>query len=204
MPNRPDLYWEHHAGRLGSGLLDQQWKGVRRDAPVDARCFEIFDIVADPVKPPTWRRIEADLMARFESLFMRWPHCHPKFHSATVKWRWFRNAPFPAVKWLTWACCMAPTKASMCKARSTGSTRAWSGGNFGVGHCATPLLHQGTVCTVKAGGRLELSGGHVPLNNAVVHLEPGGQVVFFGFTADTLPRHQGFSSDRWDAVHQSR
>ena len=27
-------------------------------------------------------------------------------------------------------------------------------------------------------------------DNAVVHLEPGGQVVFFGFTADTLPRHQ--------------
>ena len=52
------------------------------------------------------------------------------------------------------------------------------------------FLSQGTVCTVKAGGRLELSGGNVPLNNAVVHLETGGQVVFLGFTPETLPRHQ--------------
>ena len=52
------------------------------------------------------------------------------------------------------------------------------------------FLSQGTVCTVKAGGRLELSGGSVPLNNAVVHLEMGGQVVFLGFTTETLPRHQ--------------
>jgi hypothetical protein len=43
---------------------------------------------------------------------------------------------------------------------------------------------------VKAGGRLELLGGHVPLNNAVVHLEPGGKVVFMGFDIEDLPRHQ--------------
>ena len=66
------------------------------------------------------------------------------------------------------------------------------------------FLSQGTVCTVKAGGRLEPSGGHVPLNNAVVYLEPGGQVVFLDLPLTRCPDTSRFHSDRWDAVHQSR
>ena len=65
-------------GGWEAGLLDQQWKGVRRDPPVDARCLEIFDIVADPGETTDLAVDRPDLVARFESLFAqrRWPHCH--------------------------------------------------------------------------------------------------------------------------------
>ena len=66
-----------------------------------------------------------------------------------------------------------------------------AGGQVSVsGTLRRRFLSQGAVCTVKAGGRLELLGGNVPLNNAVVHLEPGGKVIFMGFGLSDLPRHQ--------------
>ena len=99
LPNRPDLYWEHHAGGLGSrplgSTVERCARGTHRSMP-DA--LEIFDIVADPGETTDLAVDRPDLVARFESLFAqraRWPHCHPGTHSATVKWRWFLQRTIP-------------------------------------------------------------------------------------------------------------
>ena len=81
LPNRPDLYWEHHAG---GGWEAASWinggkvfGGTHRSMP-DA--LEIFDIVADPGGTTDLAEDRPDLVARFESLFAqrRWPHCYPE------------------------------------------------------------------------------------------------------------------------------
>ena len=86
---------------------------------------------------------------------------------------------------------LAPDESIDVQGTLDGLNAGLAGGQLSVsGILRRRFLSQGTVCTVKTGGRLEISGGSVPLNNAVVHLEKGGQVVFLGFTTQTLPRHQ--------------
>ncbi|MEC8064934.1 MAG: hypothetical protein VX126_02630, partial [Planctomycetota bacterium] len=196
LPTRPDLYWEHHAGGgWEAGLLDQQWKGVRRGTHrAMPNALEIFDIVADPGETTDLAKDRPDLVARFESLFAQrtvasLPSWNP-YRDREIALASQRIVPRGEVVQMGMLQ-LAPDESIDVQGTLDGLNAGLVGGQLSVsGILRRRFLSQGTVCTIKAGGRLELSGGNVPLNNAVVHLEMGGQVVFLGFTPETLPRHQ--------------
>lgn len=196
LTSRPDLYWEHHAGGgWEAGLLDQRWKGVRRGTHRSVpAALEIFDIVADPSETTDLAKDRSDLVTRFESLFAKrsvasLPSWNPyrDREMALASQRIIPRGEVVQMGMLQ----LDPDESIDVQGTLDGLNAGLVGGQISVsGILRRRFLSQGTVCTVKAGGRLELSGGSVPLNNAVVHLEMGGQVVFLGFTTETLPRHQ--------------
>ena len=196
LPNRPDLYWEHHAGGgWEAGLLDQRWKGVRRGTHRSIPgALEIFDVIEDPGEVINLAGARPDLVSRFESLFAR------RTVSSLPSWNPFRDRQ-TAISSQRVIPVGNVVKVGMLHLTSDeridvqgtldGLKEGLAGGQVTVsGTLRRRFLSQGAICTVKAGGRLELLGGHVPLNNAVVHLEPGGKVVFMGFGIEDLPRHQ--------------
>ena len=196
LPNRPDLYWEHHAGGgWEAGLLDQRWKGVRRGTHRSIPgALEIFDVVEDPGEVIDLAGARPDLASRFESLFAR------RTVSSLPSWNPFRDRQ-TAISSPRVIPVGNVVKVGMLQLASDeridvqgtldGLKEGLAGGQVTVsGTLRRRFLSQGAICTVKAGGRLELLGGHVPLNNAVVHLEPGGKVIFMGFGIEDLPRHQ--------------
>ncbi|MAV55109.1 MAG: hypothetical protein CMJ28_04055 [Phycisphaerae bacterium] len=196
LPKRPDLYWEHHAGGgWEAGLLDQRWKGVRRRthrAIPDS--MEIFDVVKDPGETNDLAPQRPDLVERLEALFAQ------RTVSSLPSWNPFRDREaaiasqrtIPAGEVVKVGMLqLAPDERIDVQGTLDGLKEGLAGGQVSVsGTLRRRFLSQGAVCTVKAGGRLELLGGNVPLNNAVVHLEPGGKVIFMGFGLSDLPRHQ--------------
>ena len=195
LPTRPDLYWEHHAGGAGKRvLLDQQWKGVRRGTHrAMPNALEIFDIVADPGETTDLAKIVL-IWSHVLSLFSpsaRWPRFHLGTLTEIVRSRWLSTHHSSWGGGSDGHAATGPRRKHR-RARHTRRTQRRLGrrATFGVRHLATPLLVARNGLYGQGGRSIGAFGRNVPLNNAVVHLEMGGQVVFLGFTPETLPRHQ--------------